>query len=244
MAIEFKITRGTASAVLLSLGALSLSACSTVNSKSKMSSQSVFGNSVSSYAIAPLAYGCGTSMSCKVLSPSDCPITKARQSYASVNEIQCYDGTIVSDVSQCGPISLPVQSSPIPVPAQYVQAATSLCSSGVMSDTIYYDYNIDSSAETSNAARRILDYGQQCSISSVQVFGHTDTSGGEMYNKGLSRRRAQDVKRELVRQGLTNVPITAQPMGETQPAVDRGDGVREPMNRRSEIHVQSGRRGY
>ena len=53
-----------------------------------------------------------------------------------------------------------------------------------------------------------------------------------------------EVKNELVRQGLDGARISTQAMGERLNAVDRGDGVREPLNRRTEVQVQTTSRGY
>lgn len=232
-----------AATALVVIGAVSLSACSTVNSKSKMSSQKIFGNqSLSSAYLSLPKAPVRSSDHCAVQRPARTSYTPTRTSY--INEVQCYDGSLVSDASHCGPIHRRQTTlAPIPVPARHSQAPASICSSGYLKEVVYYDYNRSNSTETTDAVSRVMNYGQQCDIRSIQVFGHTDTSGGEVYNTGLSSRRAWDVKNELVRQGLSGVPITAQPMGERENAVERGDGVREPLNRRSVIQVQT-RRHY
>jgi hypothetical protein len=52
---------------------------------------------------------------------------------------------------------------------------------------------------------------------------------------GLSIRRADSVKSELVRDGVPATAITTQGFGETHLLVSTGPGVREPQNRRVEI---------
>ncbi|GAV36929.1 outer membrane protein precursor [Roseomonas sp. TAS13] len=52
---------------------------------------------------------------------------------------------------------------------------------------------------------------------------------------GLSRRRADAVAAELVRQGIQRSEITVEAFGESRPLVPTADGVREPQNRRVEI---------
>ncbi|WP_139323556.1 OmpA family protein, partial [Roseomonas sp. TAS13] len=60
-------------------------------------------------------------------------------------------------------------------------------------------------------------------------------SGTPQYNMGLSRRRADAVAAELVRQGIQRSEITVEAFGESRPLVPTADGVREPQNRRVEI---------
>jgi outer membrane protein OmpA-like peptidoglycan-associated protein len=52
---------------------------------------------------------------------------------------------------------------------------------------------------------------------------------------GLSIRRANAVKAELIRNGVPANIITAQGFGQTNLLVPTGPGVREPQNRRVEI---------
>jgi outer membrane protein OmpA-like peptidoglycan-associated protein len=69
----------------------------------------------------------------------------------------------------------------------------------------------------------------------IRVIGHADRSGTDSYNENLSRRRAETVRGELVRQGVTPGVIATNWAGERQPRVPTPDGVREPQNRRVEI---------
>jgi len=69
----------------------------------------------------------------------------------------------------------------------------------------------------------------------IIVTGHTDTSGPAEYNMGLSLRRAESVRDELVLSGIPEANIELVARGQTQPLVPTPDGVREPQNRRVEI---------
>jgi outer membrane protein OmpA-like peptidoglycan-associated protein len=71
----------------------------------------------------------------------------------------------------------------------------------------------------------------------VQVIGHTDTSGSASHNLALSKRRAESVERELVRQGVPASSIAVRGEGQEDLAVQTGPGVREARNRRVEISV-------
>ena len=69
----------------------------------------------------------------------------------------------------------------------------------------------------------------------VVLAGHADRSGAASYNVGLSQRRANRVRDYLTAGGIGGGSLTTQAFGETRPAVDTADGVREPDNRRVEI---------
>jgi outer membrane protein OmpA-like peptidoglycan-associated protein len=73
----------------------------------------------------------------------------------------------------------------------------------------------------------------------ISLRGHTDTSGNADYNQALSERREQAVTDELVRQGVPADAIGGVAVGEADPAVPTGDGVREEQNRRVEIALEA-----
>src|SRR5688500_13603420 len=73
----------------------------------------------------------------------------------------------------------------------------------------------------------------------IALRGHTDTSGNAAYNQALSERREQAVTDELVRQGVPADAISGVAVGEADPAVPTGDGVREEQNRRVEIALEA-----
>ena len=66
------------------------------------------------------------------------------------------------------------------------------------------------------------------------VDGHTDASGPETYNQGLSERRAQSVVRFLEAQGIDARRLEARGFGELKPAVDN---PRDRRNRRVETRL-------
>jgi hypothetical protein len=94
------------------------------------------------------------------------------------------------------------------------------------------------SAELGDGARKAIaevaaQLGQSAS-SRIIVTGYTDLAGSEQYNNGLSLRRANAVKNELVRLGLGADRIDAVGKGMNDPVVPTPLGVREPSNRRVE----------
>jgi len=142
----------------------------------------------------------------------------------------CWDGSLVYDQAQC--------------PAQVISQAgnnmTELCGEGFRQEIIYYEFDKGQSAETRNTINRILDIGQYCNVDNIRVVGHTDTSGSAAYNLNLSKRRAKDARDELVRQGIAGERITSEGKGETEPFVPTGDGVKEQLNRRTEVLISLG----
>jgi len=142
----------------------------------------------------------------------------------------CWDGSLVYDQAQC--------------PAQVISEAgnnmTELCGEGYRQEIIYYEFDKGQSAETRNTINRILDIGQYCNVDNIRVVGHTDTSGSAAYNLNLSKRRAKDARDELVRQGIDGARITSEGKGETEPFVQTGDGVKEQLNRRTEVLISLG----
>jgi len=63
----------------------------------------------------------------------------------------------------------------------------------------------------------------------------TDTVGSVGYNQGLSEERANRIADELIARGVPAGAMTLAGRSENDPAVDTGDNVREPKNRRVEI---------
>ena len=71
----------------------------------------------------------------------------------------------------------------------------------------------------------------------VIAVGHTDAVGGDSYNQRLSVRRADVVAAALSDRGIAVSLIDKPGKGETALAKATNDGVREPLNRRSEVSI-------
>ena len=109
---------------------------------------------------------------------------------------------------------------------------------------VYFEWDrsdlTSANRDTINAAVSRAKAGG-CSISLTAVEGHTDSSGGSAYNDRLSARRADVVKQALLASGVAETAITTTAKGESEPAEARPDGTREPLNRRAEVQITSGR---
>jgi OOP family OmpA-OmpF porin len=73
---------------------------------------------------------------------------------------------------------------------------------------------------------------------SLSIVGHTDSTGPEAYNQGLSERRAEAAATYLVEQGVPASRITTSGMGESQPVADNSTREGRAMNRRVEIQTR------
>lgn len=69
----------------------------------------------------------------------------------------------------------------------------------------------------------------------LDIVGHTDSSGPEAYNQGLSERRAQSVADYLQTFGVQPGDMTVSGRGEAQPVADNGTKEGRKKNRRVEI---------
>ena len=71
----------------------------------------------------------------------------------------------------------------------------------------------------------------------IRVVGHTDTQGSESYNLGLSERRAQLIRKNLIDVGIDPQIITTESRGETDLLINTPDNFSEVRNRRVVIDV-------
>ena len=69
----------------------------------------------------------------------------------------------------------------------------------------------------------------------VEVAGHTDSTGTEEYNQGLSERRASSVTQYLQGRGVLEQRLLTIGMGELRPVADNGTASGRQLNRRVEI---------
>ena len=69
----------------------------------------------------------------------------------------------------------------------------------------------------------------------VEVAGHTDSTGSDAYNQGLSERRASSVATYLRGRGVMTDRLITVGMGESRPIADNGSVEGRQANRRVEI---------
>lgn len=103
---------------------------------------------------------------------------------------------------------------------------------------LFFDMN---SAQLSEPAVEILNRAcqqQRRTGLRLTITGHADRVGSKLYNTGLSKRRAQAVRNQLVACGVPASMISEKAYGETVGLVLTPDNVSEAQNRRVEIYIR------
>lgn len=89
-----------------------------------------------------------------------------------------------------------------------------------------------------NALARNL---QQYPNTTVEVVGHTDSTGAASYNQQLSERRALSVRTVLANAGVSSSRLRAFGQGETNPVASNNSSSGRQQNRRVEIYITPNR---
>jgi outer membrane protein OmpA-like peptidoglycan-associated protein len=122
--------------------------------------------------------------------------------------------------TSAAPPPAPAVISPAPAPLNYL---------------VFFDFN---KSDLTRDARGIIHDAADHAHSGptkITVTGHTDTVGSASYNMRLSRRRADSVEKELVKDGVPAGEIAIFAKGKQELLVPTADGVPEPRNRRVQI---------
>lgn len=112
-------------------------------------------------------------------------------------------------------------------------------------DSVQYDISSigfqTGSAKLTKAAYAVLDTLVPSLVQNnawtIKVTGHTDNVGGEAYNQGLSLRRAESVKKYLVKKGVVVTRISAKGVGFSKPVACNDNEEGRAKNRRVEVLV-------
>lgn len=69
----------------------------------------------------------------------------------------------------------------------------------------------------------------------IEVAGHTDSTGSDAYNQTLSEQRAASVAQYLMAQGINRMRIITRGYGESRPIADNSTEQGRQLNRRVEL---------
>ena len=143
---------------------------------------------------------------------------------------------MVEDLSTCAPQTI---APPPPVVVDNYVPETSICDSGDLNFVVYFPWDKSILTEQAKAVvTNATDTAKQCGIDNIIIEGHADSSGAASYNVGLSNRRANRVESQIRANGVSTGSIVKSAKGEAALAVNTGDGVREPLNRRTEVVIR------
>lgn len=146
-------------------------------------------------------------------------------------------------IKECDPDLFPAQAeapppaAPAPAPAPAPQKVEKTRTLGAAALFAINDASISDSGRAELDAL-VADLRRMDKIDSIEVVGHTDSTGKADYNMGLSQRRADSVKAYLVDKGIDANLITTKGMGLTQPVASNATREGRAQNRRVEINIK------
>lgn len=123
---------------------------------------------------------------------------------------------------------------PAPVPVAIPEEPRKIVLRGVNFDNDKATLRPESYAILDQAAEILLQWGDV----RVEVGGHTDWNHSDAYNMGLSKRRAEAVRRYLVGKGVQPERLTSAGYGESLPVADNREEKGRFLNRRVELIPQ------
>ena len=167
----------------------------------------------------------------------DCWIEGQEESWHDSGEMACKD-EFLKYISQLEGM---LQPPPAPAPevidggAFDVDPSQPLAPENAMYLVFFNWDSSDLGSGALNVLDAVADEVSKNPPQSINVVGHTDTSGSQTYNQRLAFKRANNVKDALVQRGVDPALILVDAKGETELLVDTPDDIREPANRRVNI---------
>lgn len=121
---------------------------------------------------------------------------------------------------------------------QITQLSGNALKIGVASDV---SFDVDSSTLKSNAQAtftRIAEVLRDYDSTIIHVVGHTDATGSDQYNQGLSERRAASVVSHLTGNGVNGARLRQEGRGESEPIASNDTSAGRKENRRVDIVIK------
>ena len=105
--------------------------------------------------------------------------------------------------------------------------------------TVYFQFDRTVLVPQSQALLdQIKREAERVPAAEIVIIGHTDRIGTDAVNDDLSLRRAQAVRDEFLKIGVSPSAIRVEARGEREPLIPTGDSVPEPRNRRVVIKLR------
>ncbi|MDB5972341.1 MAG: hypothetical protein JWQ90_4791 [Hydrocarboniphaga sp.] len=136
------------------------------------------------------------------------------------------------------------ETDPCKTPLAGERVTLSGCGTGDIIVLRGVNFDFDKATLTANAKTILDNVGDELIANpqiNVELSGHTDSKGADVYNLKLSDRRAKSVVAYLVAKGIVAERMTAVGYGETQPVADNDTDEGRELNRRVELKVTGSR---
>lgn len=151
-----------------------------------------------------------------------------------VNACEGIDDTMDMEAEAEAEVEPSAEATDTPEPVKKEPIVTTATLGGeALFDTNSSDLN---SASEQALAELVSELARFQEISSIEVVGHTDSSGEESYNQSLSERRAMSVE-TFLKAAYPNVDVTSRGMGESSPVATNSTREGRQLNRRVEVQV-------
>ena len=105
-------------------------------------------------------------------------------------------------------------------------------------NNIFFDFDqVTLKSESFSELNRIVDLMGKRESMQVEIAGHADATGDAQYNKGLSKRRAEAVKKYLVGKNIPEARVSVAFFGEDKPIESNATKEGRRKNRRVEFKI-------
>ena len=164
---------------------------------------------------------------------SGCSLVVDGKSLADDAAMAKFAKDVLYDEVQPAPVAKPV---PAPAPAPAPKPAPAPVAKEVITFNLLFGFDksaiTDEMVPVLEQAKMIL---QEDATVDFVISGHTDSTGPEVYNQGLSERRAASVKNWLVSNGVSAQRLQTVGYGETRAKYDNSTREGRKLNRRVEL---------
>ena len=108
-----------------------------------------------------------------------------------------------------------------------------------LGDVLFTTGKADLKATSTGNLNKLVKFLNDHPERTVVVEGYTDNVGSDVYNQGLSERRADGVKAYLVGQGVSSVRLTAMGKGKSDAVASNESADGRQQNRRVEVVISN-----
>jgi OOP family OmpA-OmpF porin len=114
------------------------------------------------------------------------------------------------------------------------------CAVQIVLQDVLFETNSDKiGSDFKSTLNKIADsLKARADIKSIEVIGHTDSTGAAAYNQSLSDRRAKAVAGYLTARGVNAELFTSKGMGESSPIAENKTAEGRARNRRVELKLK------